>query len=182
MEPLNKNLKDFFLKIFGEGNESMIKFLTPGILETFSHETKEFLKESFKTLITKKLSQALKEEAGDRQNIVRKTMKETPFFYHYSLIDKLWNKECEKTKKHLYYYLYSDRDIHESESHYACVYCRKRNEKSRRTSLDGEIARTTYQPGEKLEEGNRVLAKIITTNPTDKEIKEFADIIVELAF
>lgn len=182
MKPkIDTKIKDFFLEIFGEGNQDMIKCLTPGFLERFQHLSKHFFKEEAKEIITKKISEALKMQTGDRQDIIKKTMKETPFFYHYSLIEKLWNKECEKTKKHLYYYLYSDRDMHESDAHYKCIYCRKREERSRRASLDGEIARTTYQAGEKLEEGNKLLAKIVTTNPTKKEIEQFSDIIVDLA-
>lgn len=175
-------LNDLFLETFGKGNEKMIEFVTPGIIENFKHTTFEFLKEQANVTITQKLIKDLKEKKGDRLTIIRTSMEETPFFYHFSLIDKFGNKECEETKKHLYYYLYTDRDPNESDAHYACIYCGTRGIKSRRESLDGEIARTTYKPHEKIEKGKELLLKMINSNPTDKEIKKFAQTIVDLAF
>jgi hypothetical protein len=174
-------IHDLFLETFRKGNEEMIAIIDSGTLENFKHTTYEFLKEQAKVHITQKLIKDLQEKTGDRMKIIRFSMAETPFNYHFLLIYNLWSKKCKKNK-HLYYYLSSDRDGHESESYYACIYCRKEGTKSRRSSLDGEIARTTHKPGEKLETGKRILAKLITTNPTDKEIKEFANTIIDLAF
>jgi len=178
----NTTLNDLFLEIFGKGNEEMIKIIHSGVFENFKHTTYEFLKQHAKVHITQKLIKDLKEKTGERLDIIRTSMKETPFFYHFSLINRLWNNECEQTTKHLYYYLYTDRDMHEYDAYYACIYCGKRGTKSRRESLDGDIARTTHKPEENLKTGKRILAKLITTNPTDEEIKKFAKTIVNLAF
>ena len=175
-------LNDLFLEIFGKGNEKMVDIINSGILENFKHTTYEFLKEQTKIHIAMTLTKHLKEKTGDRLDIIRSCMAETPFNYHFSLIDGFWSKqECEKNK-HLYYYLHTDRDSNESDAHHACIYCEKRGIKSSRESLDGEIARTTYKPGDTLLKGKELLTKTINNNPTDEEIKELAQTIVDLAF
>lgn len=78
--------------------------------------------------------------------------------------------------------MYSDRDMYESESHYVCIYCNKEGIKSRRSDLDGEIVQSNLQTITQLKKGKSLLEKMINSNPNEKEIEKFAEIIVEFVF
>lgn len=177
----NTTLKDLFLETFGKGNEEMIKIIHSGVIENFKHTSYEFAKGTAKRYVAMTLTKHLQEKTGDRLNIIRSCMAETPFNYHFLLIDGFQSKKmCEN--KHLYYYIKTERDVHEYDEHYACIYCGTQGIKNKRESLDGEFARTSYRPYDLLEKGKELLTKMTKSNPTEEEIKEFASTIVNLAF
>lgn len=176
-----KTLNRFFLEIFGKDNENMVVFITPEILEDFESTTKNFLKEQAKDMISRKIYLALKNSEGERLEIIKKSMEETPFNYYFQLILDFRSKKCSKPGDHLYYFLYTDRDMYESESFYKCLYCGERKEDSKRSQLMGKFVKcNVYQPHEKFEEGKKLLMELIKKN-SKEEIKKLARLIVDLA-
>ena len=176
-----KTLNRFFLDIFGKDNQNMIVIITPELLEDFESVTKDFLKGQAKAMISRKLYHDLRNNEGDRLKIIEKSMKETAFDYHFTLIKDFRSRQCKEPKDHLYYYLYTDRDMYESESYYGCIYCGTQEEDSARGQLMGKVVRSTFMPQKKLQLGKGLLMKLISTNPSKEEIKALADVIVELA-
>jgi len=114
---------------------------------------------------------------------LKRVFEQTPYLYYFQLVADLGSKKCEENKgiDHLLYYSHTDRDMHESESFYQCLYCEMMKGNSKRNQLLGDFVKTTYNPISKIREANTLLNAFISKNPNKEEIEHFVELIVELA-
>lgn len=175
-------LKNFLLKILGEGNEKMIDLVTPKVLGDLEFTTRDFLREQAVDFIFGKILNDLRNNEGDRLKIIKKSMKKTPFDYYFRLILDFESKKCSRSEDHLFYYFYLDADARESSSCYRCLYCGVEEESSARSQFEGNIVRCqNARPRKIFQEGKKLLMGLIKNNPTEKEVRQFAELIVGLA-
>lgn len=182
MEKLHLNVKDFLVQIVGENNKDLIDSLTSEDIFKIESEAKICIKKSVKKSIFLGLNRDLADKKGERIEILDQFFKKTPFYYYYELVLDFHSKKCETiNSNHLFYYVANDSDTHESSSIYRCAYCSLQREKSKRVSLEGDIANTTYKPGTKLKKANEILKRLNSQNLSNEEIMRFVDLIVNLA-
>lgn len=184
MKELDISLKELILEeVKGLPTEKVLEFLDmSNFVLSVKSSVRDIIKGDFSDTLCTEILSGLQTQPGVRLDILTDIFEQTPFVHQFQCVKDFNSNKCnDKSVNHLFYHLGPDGDPLEGGTNYACLYCSKKENYSRRNDLSGDTAVLGFKPYQNLNRAKEILDKVNHSNLSNDEVKEFSRLIVELA-